>query len=142
MPLASLDDVDLLSFPRIAAPDRHLVPIEGGREAPFAIARLFTVTAGADGVTGGRHAHRRCAQVLIPVAGSVEVLVRADPAQGERRFLLDDAAQGLLIPPGIWSEQRYTSSGSVLLVLCDRVFEEADYIRDFDAFCRFRAEAT
>ncbi|EMJ92094.1 WxcM-like domain protein [Leptospira alstonii serovar Sichuan str. 79601] len=41
---------------------------------------------------------------------------------------------GLLIPPGIWSTQQYLDLGSVLLVLCDRGYEDEDYIRNYDEF--------
>jgi hypothetical protein len=40
----------------------------------------------------------------------------------------------LYIPTGIWRELENFSSGSVCLVFASDVFEEADYIRDFDEF--------
>jgi len=40
----------------------------------------------------------------------------------------------LLIPPGIWAREDYLTDGAVLMVLCDRIYEEGDYIRDYDEF--------
>jgi hypothetical protein len=40
----------------------------------------------------------------------------------------------LLIPNGIWRELENFSSGSVCLVFASEVFEEEDYIREYDAF--------
>jgi hypothetical protein len=43
----------------------------------------------------------------------------------------------LLIPNGIWRELENFSSGSVCLVIASEVFEEEDYIRDFETFILF-----
>jgi hypothetical protein len=40
----------------------------------------------------------------------------------------------LLINQGIWRELNNFSSGSVCLVIASDVYDEADYIRDFDEF--------
>jgi hypothetical protein len=45
---------------------------------------------------------------------------------------------GLLVPPGIWAEEIYEKPHSVLAVLCDRPYEEGDYIRDFEEFKAYR----
>ncbi|MDO8316499.1 MAG: WxcM-like domain-containing protein, partial [Flavobacterium sp.] len=52
----------------------------------------------------------------------------------KKSFILNKPNVGLLIPTGIWRELQNFSSGAVCLVLASDVFEEADYIRDFDAF--------
>ena len=48
--------------------------------------------------------------------------------------------RGILVPAGIWAEQRYRGPGTILMVLCDMRYDEADYIRDYDAFLRYRGE--
>ena len=40
----------------------------------------------------------------------------------------------LLIPPGIWAQQTYTVENSILTVLCDRIYEAEDYIREYNIF--------
>ena len=47
---------------------------------------------------------------------------------------------GLLIPPGIWSTQEYLVDNAVLMVMCDRGYEAADYIRDYNDFKTFLAQ--
>ena len=47
---------------------------------------------------------------------------------------LNKPNEGLLIPNGIWRELENFSSGSVCLVIASDVFEEADYIRDYQEF--------
>lgn len=136
--LAGLEDIRPLTFQGLAAPDRRLVPVEAGSDVPFEIRRVFSITAERIGLVGGRHAHRACSQVLVCLSGGCEIVCRADPQDGERRFHLDDPASGLFIPPGIWAEQIYTTNPTVLMVLCDRPFEAADYLRDYDGFVAYR----
>ena len=52
-------------------------------------------------------------------------------------FSLKNPTQGILIPPGIWAEQVYKEENSILMVLCDREYDEGDYIRDFNEFLLF-----
>jgi hypothetical protein len=53
-------------------------------------------------------------------------------------FVLDRGDCGLLVPPGIWAAETFQAAESVLLVICDRPFEEADYIRDRSSFRAWR----
>lgn len=41
---------------------------------------------------------------------------------------------GLHIPPGIWAAERGFSSGSICLVLASHIYDELDYIRDYDEY--------
>ena len=109
--------------------------MEGMVNVPFEIARVFFVRA-PDGAIRGQHAHRRCAQFLACSSGAVEVL--CDDGQRIVKFLLDHPNLGLLVPPGIWSQQMYRGDHAALTVLCDRLYEKDDYIRDYDNFIEFR----
>jgi dTDP-4-dehydrorhamnose 3,5-epimerase-like enzyme len=137
-PLRTLSDVTLMPFRGMAAEDRLIVPIEAEKETPFPIRRVFTIKAGRKGLIGGRHAHRECSQLIIVLHGVCEVACIADNPDEVRTFRLDRPDQGVLVPPSIWAEQRYLTDEVVLMVLCDRGYEAADYIRDFDAFLAFR----
>ena len=44
---------------------------------------------------------------------------------------------GLLVPPGIWAEQKYLQHNSSMTVVCDRFYESEDYISDYDKFKEF-----
>ncbi len=100
----------------------------------FVLKRLFFVHADRKCVRGG-HAHIKCQQVLICVKG--EILVTFDDGIKKRQKILKKNSDGVLIPKGVWSEQTYKSS-SILLVLCDRKFEEQDYIRDYVKFLKWK----
>ena len=45
--------------------------------------------------------------------------------------------KGLLIPCGVWRELENFSAGAVCLSLVSEVYDEEDYIRNYDAFTSF-----
>jgi hypothetical protein len=51
--------------------------------------------------------------------------------------LLDNPSVGLHVPPFVWADELTEAEGSVLLVLCDKEFDESEYIRDFDVFLAY-----
>ena len=137
----TLADVRLLDLHSVIEPNGTLVVAEARRHLPIAIARMFAVTAVAAGERRVQHAHKRLNQVLVCLSGSVEVTL--DDGTRQEVVVLDHPARALHVPPGIWADQTYAGPATVLVVLCDRPYEESDYIRDyaeFLAYCRNRQE--
>ena len=133
----TVDDVLLIELPRFTDESGQLVVIEQGKGMPFAAVRMFTVRAEA-GALRGQHAHKRCAQLLCCVHGVIEV--ECSDGVRTREFVLDAGDKALLVPAGIWANERYVAGNSVLAVLCDRPYEVDDYLRDYDAFVAFRRD--
>ena len=133
--LPSIDQVVLVKLPHYFEDNGDLIVMEGLINVPFAIARVFVVRA-PDGAIRGQHAHRACTQFLTCPREVIKV--RCDDGERQGTFTLDHPNTGLLVPPGIWSQQTYFGKGSALTVLCDRKYEAADYIRDYDEFLAFR----
>jgi dTDP-4-dehydrorhamnose 3,5-epimerase-like enzyme len=132
---ASIEDVRFIALDQHSAPEGLLTVAEHVKCVPFKVERCFIVKPSAVGTIRGQHAHRRLNQFLICSAGEVHVLV--DDSTTQRVHVLRDMTAGLLVPPGIWSTQTYQSPDSTLVVLCDRPFSEADYIRDYDVFSKY-----
>ena len=130
-----IQSVKLIELPYYNASNGDLVVVEGlSNVFPFSIKRMFNVKSELDGIRG-RHAHRRCTQLLICANGVIDVL--CDDSIETRKYVLDKANYGLLIPPGIWAEQKYLKEDTVLTVLCDLPFDEDDYIRNYDEFIKY-----
>lgn len=121
----------LIRFPRHADRNGVLHVYESGLQVPFEIRRIFTVSAMAGDVRGN-HVHKQCAQLLVCTNGEIRVV--CDDGVDVTEYLLDSADCGLLVPPGLWAREDYLTDGAVLMVLCDRGYEEADYIRDYEQF--------
>lgn len=116
-----------LKFPTITDERGWLTVLDGWKDIPFAVKRIFWIYGVPDTARRGGHAHDLCQQVLIPVAGSLRVLA------GGREFTLDNHAGGLYIPPGVQIDMDCFTPGTVLLVLCSHLFAEEDYIKDVTA---------
>ena len=129
-------NIKRIPIPKIEDPRGNLSVIEK-EVVPFEIKRvyyLYDVPAGAE---RGGHAHRKLQQFLIALSGSFDVFL--NDGKTEKTITLNKPFEGLLINEGIWRELKNFSSGSVCLVVASDVFEEADYIRDFQAFLDSKA---
>lgn len=132
---ASVKDLRLVELQHHFEENGDLIVMERIDKVPFDIQRVFVVRAPL-GAIRGHHAHKRCAQFLVCTNGCVEVI--CDDGVSTATFILNRPELGLVLPPSIWSQQNYQSANSVLTVLCDRPYEAADYIRDYEAFLGYR----
>jgi dTDP-4-dehydrorhamnose 3,5-epimerase-like enzyme len=131
----SLSDLRFIQLSRFVEPNGELVIAEVEKHVPFPVKRAFVVRADSN-VMRGQHAHRRCSQVLVCLHGAVRL--SCDDGVEQREVELNQPHQAVLIPPSLWAEQLYLETPTILLVLCDRLFEEADYIRDRKEFEQYR----
>ena len=99
---------------------------------PFDIKRVYYLYDVPSDAYRGGHAHKEQLELLIALSGSFEVTL--DDGKSKRSIILNKPNKGLLIPKGIWRELQDFSSGSVCLVLASDVFDEEDYIRDYNDF--------
>jgi hypothetical protein len=110
-----------------------LVSVEGSRDLPFNIERVYYIIP-RQGAARGFHAHKSLKQLLICVSGSCHILV--DDGVERQDVLLDRPDVGLYNGPMHWLEMREFSPDCVLLVLASAPHEEGDYIRDYNEFIR------
>lgn len=134
---AVLEKMSLTELSQNIAENGELTVIEGLKEVPYDIRRVFFVR-GNGGAIRGLHAHRECSQFLICLMGRIKII--CDDSFIKKEFELENPANGLLIPPGIWSTQIYDMSNSVLAVLCDKEYDASDYIREYDKFLLYKSK--
>ncbi len=127
----TVNDVILTPLRTISDDRGTLVPLEPSIDGIFDIQRLFYVY-GLTAEVRGKHAHREVNQFFICMNG--ECIIRCDDGNEKREFKLNKRNTGLFMPTMIWSEQEYLSEDTVLLVLCDKSYDEAEYIRDYNVF--------
>ena len=128
-----LRNPQILNFPKFLEENGSLFVYEGEKEIPFIIQRIFTISS-KKGDVRGDHAHKNCNQLLICLSG--KVLVSCDNGSEIFKYILDDAASGLLIPECIWAKQEYLTDNAVLMVICNEHYKNEDYIRDYKDFKR------
>ena len=133
-----MKSVKLIEFPTFKEDNGELSVFEYGNQfVPFSIKRIFNVKSEIGSVRG-KHAHRLCSQLLICSNGAIEVL--CDDSVNQNVFMLDKPNYGLLVPPGIWAEERYIEHNSTMTVICDRIYEAEDYISDYELFKDFASK--
>ena len=127
----TLDAIKLLKIPVVEDTRGNLAFIQKDF-LPFEFKRVYYLFDVPSNAYRGEHSHILQQELLIALSGSFEVVLQDGAVK--KSFLLNKPNVGLLIPTGIWRELQNFSSGAVCLVLASDIFEEADYIRDFDTF--------
>lgn len=128
-------NVQMLEFPQHGDERGHLVAVEGLKDVPFEIKRVFYIYGSDSDVVRGCHANRKSEFVLINVAGQSKVRAR-DGLGNEAVFSINRPHTGLYLPKMIWKDMYDFSPDSVLLVLSSEAYDPEEYIRDYDAFVR------
>jgi len=127
-------DCSLIDLGKISFDEGNLTVVENESIFPFNVKRIFYLYDIAGGENRGAHAHKECHQFLIAASGSFEVVL--DDGKYKRQVFLNRPDLGLHIHPGIWASEINFSSGAICLVLASHVYDEDDYIRDYELFLK------
>lgn len=102
-------------------------------ELDFIPKELFLVKNVPAGTTRGRHAHITNTQMILLISGQVDVLLDLGVSRTTKKLL--NPGDSVLIPKLTWAEQQFIVEGTQILVLCSELFDEREYIRDYQQFC-------
>ena len=116
----------------------QLVAIEEFRNIPFDIKRVYYMYDTVEGVSRGFHAHKKLQQILICVHGSCRI--KLDNGREQEIVLLDKPNEGLYVSNVMWREMYDFSPDAVLMVLASELYDEEDYIRNYDEFLKYVKE--
>ena len=92
----------VLNFGDLGDERGKLVVVEGARDIPFEIKRVFYIYGSDSEVVRGQHANRESEFVLINVGGTSKV--RIDNGHSEAVVELDKPMMGLYIPTMVWKD--------------------------------------
>lgn len=129
----NMNKVKMLSFKQNGDDRGHLVVIEGNKDVPFDIKRIFYIYGSDPNVVRGQHANRETEFVLVNVAGKSKVKVY-DGKGNEAIFILNRPHTGIYLPTMVWKDMYDFSEDSVLLVLASEAYNPNEYIRNYDEF--------
>ncbi|MEZ8302222.1 FdtA/QdtA family cupin domain-containing protein [Vibrio splendidus] len=121
-----------IDFPKIGDDRGNLVALEGNKNIPFSIKRVYYLFDLQSDIPRGFHAHKELIQVAVCVNGRCDILM--DDGKSKEIVTLDSPDKGLLIGAMQWHEMQNFSDDCVLLVLASDVYDEADYIRSYEQF--------
>ena len=129
--MSTIQNCKILAIPKIEDPRGNLSVIEND-VIPFNIKRVYYLYDVPSGAERGGHSHREQYEFLVALSGSFDVIL--NDGNQQKTVILNKPFEGLLITNGIWRELKNFSSGAVCLVVASDVFDEDDYIREFDEF--------
>nr|AXL04834.1 dTDP-6-deoxy-hex-4-ulose isomerase [Aeromonas hydrophila] len=124
--------IKLIDFQVLGDERGYLVSLENNKNIPFDIKRVYYIYGTEKKISRGFHAHRALKQVAICVSGSCRIVM--NDGLNKEEVVLDSPSQGLLIGIMQWHEMYDFSDDCVLMVLADQLYDESDYIRDYDYF--------
>lgn len=113
----------------------QLIALEEFADIPFEIKRVYYMYDTKENVRRGYHAHKNLEQILVCIHGSCKVLL--DNGVEKKKVFLEKPYEGLYVPNNIWREMYDFSSDAVLMVLASELYDESDYIRDYDEFLAY-----
>lgn len=129
-------DCTIIELDKHSHDQGNITVVENGVDVPFEVRRAYYLYDVPGGESRGGHAHYELRQLIVAASGSFDV--RLDDGNVKRTFTLNRPYQGLLVTPGLWRELDNFSSGSVCLVLASMAYEEADYIRNYEDFIKYK----
>lgn len=110
----------------------QLIALEENNNIPFDIKRIYYIYGTSDAIRRGCHAHRKLEQVIICIHGSCKLYLESSR---ERLTVdLDKPDEGIYVGNGVWRELFDFSDDAILLVLASELYDESDYIRDYETF--------
>lgn len=125
-----------IDIPSINDPRGNLAVLENSK-LPFKVKRVYYLYDVPSGSKRGGHAHRNLLQLIVPLSGSFELVLK--DGSDEKIALLNNPTRGVLIPKMTWRELRNFSAGAVCLALASDEYKESDYIRKWDEFVNLSA---
>lgn len=135
--LSSLDRCRIVELPRHRHPNGSLTVVQNDGSIPFSVRRVFYLYDVPGDSERGGHSHFKAQELIVAVSGSFNVML--SDGHTARTYTLNRPYQALYVEAGIWRSLDNFSSGSVSLVLTSELFDEADYVRDWELFKQLTA---
>lgn len=133
---AKVNDCEIVELPIVHNESGSISVLENNINTPFEINRIYYLYDIPMNSERGGHAHYELQQYVIALSGSFTFVL--DDGKDKREVFLNHPNKALHIKSGIWREMKGFSSGSVCLVLASQNYNEADYIRDYVEFLKYR----
>ncbi len=124
--------IQTINFKELGDRRGSLLALEGNKNVPFEIKRVYYIYNTENGVSRGFHAHKELLQLAICISGSCRFIM--DNGINKEEIILNLPSTGLLIPNMIWHEMHNFSDDCIIIVLANEVYQESDYIRDYTEF--------
>ena len=122
----------LIEFPKIGEASLGYISVAEKMNLPISVKRFYWTYFTPEDVKRGGHAHIELEQILIAVAGKIEISIEL--LNGNIfEFNLDKPNVGVYIPKKCWRNMKY-SHNAVQICIASIEYDENDYIRNYKEF--------
>ena len=129
-------DCSVIDISKVHSEVGNITVIENGKNIPFHVKRVYYLYDIPSGEKRGGHAHYELKQYIIAVSGSFDVTL--DDGLNRKTVSLNRPNIALHIVPGLWRELNNFSSGSIVMVLASELYDEKDYIRNYENYLKWK----
>ena len=128
----TIEDCKIVELPRFLDARGNLSFIEQNNHIPFEIKRTYWIYDVPGGEARGGHAFKENQEFIVALSGAFDVVV--DDGEQKKTFSLNRSYYGLYVPAGLWRSLENFSTNSFALEFGSMVYDENDYIRDYNHF--------
>ena len=115
-----------------AASGELLMLQHGDDRLPFLPKKVLVVRDIPADAVRGKHAHKATCEVVGVLSGACSVDI--DDGQTTTTVRLTDPHDFLYLPARAWRTLHSFAPGTALLIVASEEYDEADYVRSYDAF--------
>ncbi|MEL1240092.1 sugar 3,4-ketoisomerase [Flavobacterium flavipallidum] len=133
-----MSKIALIQLPKIIDPRGNLSFFEKENQIPFEIKRVYWIYDVPGGEIRGSHAFKEQNEVIIALSGSFDVILH--DGEQEVKYSLNRSYYGLYVPKMMWRRLENFSTNSLAFVAADTIYDQNDYIRDFEDFKTLKNE--
>lgn len=130
--------IELIELKEIKSPGGSLSFFEFEKELSFEIKRIYYIYNFSEQNRRGFHAHKKLKQVMFCPHGKIEV--EFNNGKEKEKYLLDSPTKILIVEKGYWREFISLEEGSILCVGASDIYDENDYIRNYDDYLKWEEE--
>lgn len=109
-----------------------LVALEGNKNVPFDIKRVYYIFDTLPDLIRGKHAHKELEQIIVAIDGACQFVL--DDGKTKEKVWLNTPTKGLYIGKNMWREMHHFSYGCKLMIIASTHYDEKEYIRDYQEF--------
>ena len=124
--------IQLINLPKIPDDRGNLSFIEEENHIPFKIQRTYWIYDVPGGEIRGSHAFKESEEFIVAISGSFDVVLH--DGDKEMKYSLNRSYYGIYVPKLTWRKLENFSTNSLALIVSSTVFNNDDYIRDFNQF--------
>ena len=111
-----------------------LISLEGNRNVPFEIKRVYWIYDTLPDQNRGMHAHKNMEQIIVAMDGACQFVL--DDGKTRETVYLNRPDKGLYIGKNMWREMKHFSYGCKLMIIASTYYNEDEYIRNYEDFLK------